>query len=133
MRATIYATRAEAEKAITAIDAARAPDGTEERVRYVRGREVSRERVPAKPWAEPIELDDGRFAVPVSPRKLAAIEGREVMVRGERLRVPRAQDVSEIEIAADERGEPIVREDGSVVLRERVRTEEPVDEPTRTR
>ena len=74
MRATIYATRAEAEKAITAIDAARAPDGTEERVRYVRGREVSRERVPAKPWAEPIELDDGRFALNEPARLLCRDE-----------------------------------------------------------
>ena len=40
---------------------------------------------------------------------------------------------NEIEVATDDAGEPIVREDGSVVLRERVRTEEPVDEPTRTR
>lgn len=119
MRATIYTTREEAEKAISAIDAARAPDGTEERVRYVRGREVSRERVPAKPWAEPVELDDGRWAVPVSPRKLAAIEGVEVTVRGEQLRVPRVQDVSEIEIVTYEKGEPLVR-DGRPVLREKV-------------
>lgn len=131
MRAAIYNTREEAEKAIVATDAARAPDGTEERVRYVRGREVSRERVPAKPWAEPVELDDGRWAVPVSPRKLAPIEGREVTVRGERVRVPRAQDVSEIEIATDDDGEPIVR-DGQPVLREKVASDEPA-EPTRMR
>ena len=119
MRATIYNTREEAEKAISAIDAGRAPDGTEERVRYVRGREVSRERVPTKPWSEPVELDDRRFAVPVSPRKLAAIEGREVTVRGEQLRVPRVQDVSDIEIATDEKGDPVTREDGTLMLRER--------------
>lgn len=118
MRAHTYATEAEARRAIAAIDAARCPDGTEERVRYVRGREVSRERVPAKPWAEPIELDDGRFAVPVSPRKLTTIEGREVTVRGERVRVPRAQDVSEIEVATDDNGDPVTR-DGRPVLREK--------------
>ena len=155
LKAHIYASEALARRAIAAIDAVRHPDGTEQitvlpGVRDLRDPEVRarcveitlpdgtvrlgyRERRPAKTWAEPIELEDGRCAVPWREDRLASIEGREVTVDGQRVRVPLAQDVSEIEIAADERGEPIVREDGSVVLRERVRTEEPVDGPTRTR
>lgn len=117
-RALIFATRAAAERAIDALTEAHAPGGVET-VRVIsRGRVVSEEQRPAKPWAEPIELDDGRFGVPISPRKLATIAGREVTVRGERVRVPRAQDVSEIEIATGDDGEPIVR-DGRPVLRER--------------
>lgn len=117
-RAIIYPTRAAAERAIDALTEAHAPGGVET-VRVVsRGVVVSEETRPAKPWAEPVELDDGRFAVLVSPRKLAAIAGREVTTRGERVRVPRAQDVSEIEIAIDEKGDPIVR-DGRPVLREK--------------
>ena len=152
IKAAIYADRAAAEKTIAAIDAARHPDGTELvtvlpglrslRDPAVRARcaEITlpdgttrlgyRERRPAKRWADPIDLDDGRCAVPWREDRLEAIEGREVTVRGERLRVPRAQDVSEIEIATDSDGEPIVR-DGRPVLRERVASEEPV--PTRVR
>lgn len=119
-RAFIYPTRAEAERAIDALTEAHAPGGVET-VRVVSGGRVVAEEVrPAKPWAEPIELDDGRWAVPVSPRKLAAIEDREVTVGGERVRVPRAQDVSEIEVATDAEGDPIVR-DGRPVLREKRR------------
>lgn len=116
-RALVYPTRAAAERAIDALTEAHAPGGVET-VRVVsRGVVVSEEQRPAKRWAEPVELDDGRFAVTVSPRKIAMIAGREVTVRGERVRVPRAQDVSEIEIATDD-GEPIVR-DGRPVLREK--------------
>lgn len=109
LKAHVYASRAFAERAIAAIDAARHPDGTEELTLP----DGTRERRPAKTWAHPIELEDGRFAVPVSLRQLAAIEGREVTVRGERLHVPSAQDVVEIE--AEE------QPDGRVVLRERQR------------
>lgn len=119
-RAIIYPTRAEADRAIDALTEAYAPGGIET-VRVVsRGRVVSEEVRPAKPWSELIELGDGRWAVPVSPRKFAAIEGREVTVRAERVRVLRAQDVSEIEIATDDDGEPIVR-NGRPVLREKPR------------
>jgi hypothetical protein len=141
IRAAIYADRAAAEKAVAAIDAARHPDGTEEvivvpsarahhadptlreRCEWIdtpaAGRVFGyRERRGAKTWAEPIDLDDGRCAVPWREDRLAALEGREVTVRGERVRVPRAQDVSEIEIATDDDGEPIVR-DGRAVLREK--------------
>lgn len=120
-RAIVYPNRAAAERAIDALTEAHAPGGVET-VRVVsRGRVVSEEQRPAKPWSEPIELDDGRFAVPVSPRKLTTIAGREVTVRGERVRVPRAQDVSEVEITTDDEGEPVTREDGRPVLREKRR------------
>lgn len=123
MRAFIYPTRAGAERAIDALTEAHAPGGVET-VRVVsRGRVFSEEQRPAKPWAEPVELEDGRFAVTVSPRKLAAIAGREVTVGGERVRVPHGQDVSEIEIATDEKGDPLVR-DGRSVLREKRRVGE---------
>lgn len=109
-RALIFATRAAAERAIDALTEAHAPGGVET-IRVISGGVVVSEEVrPAKRWAEPIELEDGRFAVPVSPRKLSAIEGREVTVRGELLLVPRARDVSEIEIVTDDEGEPIVRD-----------------------
>ena len=119
MKAIVCATRDDADRVVAAIDAARCPDGTEEAVRYVRGREVARERRPAKRWAEPVELEDGRVAVPWKDERLDAIAGREVTVRGERLRVPRVQDMSEIEIATDDAGDPVTREDGTLVLRER--------------
>lgn len=112
LKARIYATREDAERAISAIDAGRHPDGVEE----VTLPDGTTERRPAKTWALPIELEDGRCAVPWK-ECLSALAGREVTVRGERLRVPRAQDVSEIEIATDD-GEPIVR-DGRPVLREK--------------
>ena len=101
------------------------PDGTQ-RLGY-------RERRPAKTWAEPIELEDGRHAVPYREDRLAVLADREVTVGGQRLRVPRPDEAIDLEVATDENGDPITREDGSVVLRERVRTEEPVDGPTRTR
>ena len=142
MKAHIYATEAEARRAIAAIDAARHPDGTESvticpsartlaRDPELRARCVEitlpdgtkrlgyRETRAAKTWAHPIELEDGRFAVPYDPRRLAGLSDREVTVRGERVRVPRAQDVSEIEVATDEKGDPVTREDGTLVLRER--------------
>lgn len=115
LRAHIYADRAAAERAIAAINAARHPDGTE----VVTLPDGTRERRPAKTWAHPVELDDGWWAVAYEERRLAAIEGREVTVRGERLRVPTAQGVSEIEIATDDAGDPVTREDGTLVLRER--------------
>ena len=141
LKAHVYASEALARRAIAAIDAARHPDGTEEvtvlpgaralRDPAVRARCVEitlpdgtkrlgyRETRAAKTWAEPIELEDGRCAVPWREDRLAAIEGREVTVRGERLRVPRVQDMSEIEIATDDAGDPVTREDGTLVLRER--------------
>ncbi len=145
MKAAIFATRQAAQRAIDAIDAARHPDGTEELIVVPSARDHRadptlrercewidtpaagrvfgyRERRAAKRWADPIDLEDGRCAVPWREDRLAAIAGREVTVRGERLRVPRAQDVSEIEIATDDGGEPIVR-DGRPVLRERLETE----------
>ena len=155
LRAHIYAARAAAERAIDAIDAAHHPDGTEQvtvlpgarslRDPAVRARCVEitlpdgtqrlgyRERRPAKTWAEPIELEDGRHAVPYREDRLAVLADREVTVGGQRLRVPRPDEAIDLEVATDENGDPITREDGSVVLRERVRTEEPVDGPTRTR
>lgn len=106
LRAHVYAARAAAERAIAAIDAARHPDGTEELTLP----DGTRERRPAKTWAHPVELDDGRWAVAYEERRLAAIAGREVTVQGERLRVPTAQGVSEIEIVTDENGDPVMRE-----------------------
>lgn len=153
IKAAIYADRSSAQKAISAIDAARHPDGTEdvivvpsardhradptlrERCEWIDTPAVGRvfgyrERRPAKRWADPIDLDDGRYAVPWREDRLASIAGREVTVRGELLRVPSAQDVREVEIATDAEGEPIMR-DGRPVLRERIASEEPV--PTRAR
>lgn len=141
IKAVIYSTRQIAERAIEAIDVARHPDGTEELIvvpsaRDHRADPTLRERCEwidtraagrvfgyqeiraAKTWAEPIDLEDGRCAVEWREDRLASLAGREVTVRGERVRVPRAQDVSEIEIATDEKGDPIVR-DGRPVLRER--------------
>lgn len=104
LRARIYATREDAERAISAIDAARHPDGMEE----VRLPDGTTERRPAKTWALPIELEDGRFAVPWKER-LSAIEGREVTVRGERVRVPRAQDVVDLKTEEQPDGRVVVR------------------------
>ena len=79
-------TRAEAERLIRAIDAVRCPDGTELYERVERGVVVSSERRPARPWAEPIPLRDGTFAVPMPDRKAATVlrdlpPAREVDVR----------------------------------------------------
>ena len=130
LRAHIYAARAAAERAIAASDAARHPDGTEVvtvlpglrslRDPDVRARCVEitlpdgtkrlgyRERRPAKTWSHPIELEDGRCAVPWKER-LSAIEGREVTVDGRRVRIPREDEATQIE--------PVELEKGKVVWR----------------
>lgn len=106
LRAHVYATRADAEHAIAAIDAARNPDGTEELTLP----DGTRERRPAKTWAIPIELEDGRFAVAYKSARLAALADREVTVRGERVRVPRERDVVDLETEEQPDGRVIVRE-----------------------
>lgn len=106
LRAHVYATRAGAERAVAVIDTARSPDGTEE----VTLPDGTRERRPAKTWALPIELDDGRCAVPWKGERLTALSGREVTVRGERVRVPRADDVVELETEEQPDGRVVVRE-----------------------
>lgn len=58
MLSVIYSSAEEAAAAIALVDAARHPDGTEP-VR-VAGEVVTR---PAKTWAVPVELLDGRYAV----------------------------------------------------------------------
>lgn len=133
MKAAIFATRQIAERALEAIDAARHPDGTEEVIVVPSARDHRadpalrercewidtpaagrvfgyRERRPAKRWADPIDLEDGRCAVPWREDRLAAIEGREVTVRGERVRAPRAQDVVELETEEQPDGHVVVRE-----------------------
>lgn len=109
-RGFIYPTRLLAERTIDALTEAHAPSGVET-VRVVsRGRVVSEETRPAKRWAEPVELEDGRFAVPVSPRKLAGIADREVTVGGQRVRVPRADEAVDLETEELPDGHVIVRE-----------------------
>lgn len=93
MRVRIYATRDLAQAAIDAIDAARNPLGTEEATLPSGAIETR----PAKTWAHPLELQDGRFAVTAED--------------------PDAQGVSTIEMVLDADGEPIIR-DGRVVMRE---------------
>jgi len=92
LKASIYATREDAERAISAIDAGRHPDGVEE----VTLPDGTTERRPAKTWALPIELEDGRCAVPWK-ECLSALAGREVTVQGRRVAVPRAEHVVELE------------------------------------
>jgi hypothetical protein len=99
----IAATEAEARRLIRAIDAVRVPDGTE-RVDIVEGGRIVRsETRPARPWAEPIPLRDGRYAVPMPDRKAADVlrdlpPTREVDVRERpdaasvRVRVPTLQE-----------------------------------------
>ncbi|MCB9620441.1 MAG: hypothetical protein H6724_13470 [Sandaracinus sp.] len=68
------------------------------------------EQRPAKRWSELVELEDGRFAVPASPRKLTAIGGREVTVGGQRVRVPRAAEAVDLEAEEQPDGRVVVRE-----------------------
>lgn len=89
----IYATRELAQGAIDTIDAARNPDGTED-VTLSNG---SIETRPAKTWAHPIELEDGRFAVTAED--------------------PNAEGVSKIVMVLDAEGEPVILND-RVVMRE---------------
>lgn len=107
LKAYVLRTRVLADRVVAAIDNARNPDGTEE-VRLPNG---SRERRPATTWAIPTELDDGQFFVPYEERRLGSIAGREVTVRGERIRVPTLADVVDVEI--------VEQPDGSIVKRER--------------
>lgn len=83
----VFLTEAEARKAIAAIDAARAPSGTER----LRGPDGVEYDAPVKPWAVPVRLRDGTFGVPFKPR-LRPIEGRVVDVRGEAVAVIRESD-----------------------------------------
>lgn len=83
----VFATEAEAQKAIDAIDAARAPSGTE-RLRGTDGIEYD---APVKPWAVPVALKDGTFGVPWKER-LRAVEGEVVDVKGEAVAVIREAD-----------------------------------------
>jgi hypothetical protein len=109
MKSHIYAARKAAERAIAAIDAARNPDGTEE----VTLPDGTREIRPAKTWAFPLELEDGRWAVTWEDRRLGPIAEREVTVgNGQRVRVPRAEDVEELEIEEQPDGRVIVRAKG---------------------
>jgi hypothetical protein len=112
-----------AARLIRAIDAVRCPDGTELYERVEGGVVVSSERRPARPWAEPIPLRDGTFAVPMPDRKAATVlrdlpPTREVDVRERpdatpvRVRVPRLdervavrdEDRADVEPDADPRG-----------------------------
>lgn len=77
----ILPTEDAAQRVIDAIDAELGP--TEE-LRLPDGATVTR---PRKTWAVPIELRDGRYAVPHKPR-LGAIEGRSRDVRGIATRIP---------------------------------------------
>ena len=130
LKAHIYATDTEARRAIRAIDEARHPDGTEwitvlPGARALRDPELRarcveitlpdgtkrlgyRERRPAKTWSHPIELEDGRCAMPWKER-LSAIEGREVTVDGRRVRIPREDEATQLE--------PVELENGKVVWR----------------
>ena len=83
----IFATEAEAQKAIDAIDAARAPSGTER----LRGPDGVEYDAPVKPWAVPVALKDGTFGVPWKAR-LRPIEGAVVDVKGEAVEVIREAD-----------------------------------------
>lgn len=83
----IFATEAEAQKAIDAIDAARAPSGTER----LRGPDGVEYDAPIKLWAVPVALKDGTFGVPWKAR-LRPIEGAVVDVKGEVVAVIREAD-----------------------------------------
>ena len=106
LRAHIYAVRAVAERAIAAIDAARHPDGTEELTLP----DGTRERRPAKTWALPIALEDGRFAVPYEAQRLGPLADREMTVGGQRVRVRRADEAVDIETEEIPDGRFVVRE-----------------------
>lgn len=80
MNCWIYATQAEALRAVAAIDALFGPT---EVLRTPAGL-VTRPRLT---WAIPIALRDGTWAVPVKPR-LSAVEGRATTVGGQQVTVP---------------------------------------------
>lgn len=101
MDAWIYATEAEARRAIAAIDGAL---GSTEVVRLPDGRAETR---PRKTWAHPVPLRDGTWAVPYKPR-LASVTDRTVRVDGTNERVKRADET--IAIASDDRED--TREEG---------------------
>lgn len=106
LRAHVYASRAAAERAIAAIDAARHPDGTE----VVTLPDGTRERRPAKTWALPVELEDGRFAVPYEAQRLGPLADREVTVGGRRTRVPRAEEAVDLDTEELPDGRVVARE-----------------------
>lgn len=86
----VYATEAEAERAIDAITAAQ---GATEDVRLPDGTIETR---PRKRWmAAPVALQDGTWGVAWKSR-LAPVEGRSVAVRGEAVAVPLARDAVEV-------------------------------------
>lgn len=85
MRAAIYATAAEAQDAIDAIDKARGPTET------VRLPDGTLETRPTKTWARPVQLRDGRFAVPLEER-VEALGGRTERVEDRDVTIPRLRD-----------------------------------------
>lgn len=103
MLAHVYATEALAIEAVEAIDAALGPTETIRRCDVVNGELVVRDEqvIARKPWAAPMELRSGQWAVVHNPRILAAHEGKSVRVRGRNRVIPgslgaRAIDESEL-------------------------------------
>lgn len=88
MRVIVLDTEADARRLIRAIDAIRG--ATETLTVIDRGRVVGTRSAPAKTWAEPVPLRDGRWAVPCSLRRWAAFAGRQRTIDGVVTRVPSA-------------------------------------------
>lgn len=96
MRVWIVNTRLQAVGLVRRLTAAIAPDGTEERVVMERGREVRRERVPARPWTRPRQLRDGRWAIRAEGRALARVLDRDVLLDGVLVRTPSLADARDV-------------------------------------
>jgi hypothetical protein len=107
MDAWIYATEQEGRDLVAAIDAARGPS---EDVRLPDGTIEAR---PRTTWAHPIPLRDGTFAVPYKPR-LDRVVDRTETVRGEQVRIPRADETRTV--TSEERADG---EDETAAPRER--------------
>ena len=87
MLVAVYADQVSAARVVTAVDACRAPAGTEV-LRLPNGRTATR---PAKPWADTIQLRDGTWCVPWKER-LRAYGGTVIDVGGSPTTVPRDTD-----------------------------------------
>jgi hypothetical protein len=105
--AWVYATEQEARDLVAAIDSALGPT---EDVRLPDGTIETR---PRKTWAHPATLRDGTWAVPYKPR-LAPVLDRTETVRGEPVRIPRADETRTV--TDEERGDG---EDETAAPRER--------------